>query len=117
MAFLQINGVTMPTPSSLTAVASDFDSPSTRRNEQGYLQRYRIRQGVRKVSCKWSGLSQADATALLIAIRPASFSLTYPDPELGTNTINVYVGDRTPDMKHYNNGAPYWDIAFDFIQY
>jgi hypothetical protein len=115
--FLKIDGVTMPTPSSLSAASSDLDSPGTRRNEQGYLQRDRIRQGVKKISCKWSGLSQANSTLLLTAIKPASLSVTYPDPELGTNTITTYVGDRTPDMIMYNNGVPYWNISFELIQY
>jgi hypothetical protein len=117
MAFLQINGVDMPTPSTFSIALSDLDSDSTKRNEQGILQRDRIRQGIYKLSCNWNALSQADASLLLHAVSSASFSVTYPDPLSGTNTITAYVGDRTPDMVSYQNGQPRWTISFDLIEY
>lgn len=46
MAILTIDGVGIPAPSSLKIQQSDLDSADTNRNEEGYLQRDRIRQGI-----------------------------------------------------------------------
>jgi hypothetical protein len=117
MAILNIGGVNMPDPSSLSVVDQDLDSDSTTRNEQGQLQRDRIRQGIRKISLKWPPLVQSDAAIILSAIQPASFSVTYLDPENATTqTRTMYVGDRTNEM--INTSAGYrWNISFDLIEY
>lgn len=106
----------MPEPASLKVPISDMDSSSTTRNEQGVLQRDRVREGVRKIQLSWNLLTQADVQTILTAVKPASFQFAYPDPEKGTQTITAYAGDRSPEMVKTLQGY-YWKLSFDVIEY
>lgn len=119
MPFLKIDGVDMPTPSSFKVPESDLDSSDTSRNELGYLQRDRVRQGLRKIECSWSALAVDDASLLLKAVKPASILATYPDPEEGAVvTKTMYVGDRTSEMVIYRaTGEHRWNISFNLTEY
>ena len=117
MAFLNLNGTDMPPPASFSVVLQDLDSDSTKRNEQGVLQRDRVRQGVRKLSCKWTALSFSDAAMVLGATVPDAFNATYIDPATGGyRSATVYVGDRSSDMQATATGQR-WNISFDLIEY
>lgn len=117
MAILTIGGAAMPEPSSITVTVHDLDSDSTKRNENGVLQRDRIREGVRTLSCKWSALSSSDASVIMQAIHPASFYVNYYDMETASNnTITAYSGDRSCERVASPLG-PRWNIACDLIEY
>lgn len=120
MALLKINGVDMPTPSSFKVPESDLDSQDTGRNELGFLQRDRVRQGLRKIECSWNALKPAEASILLKAVKPASVLVTYMDPEEATYVNkNMYVGDRSSEMKIYDDstGDCRWNISFNLTEY
>ena len=112
-----INGVAVHDPSSLSVVEQDLDSDNTSRDETGQLHRDRVRQGIRKISAKWTALTQPDAAAILSAASPASFSVEYIDPESATEQIRtMYVGDRTCEIIPTSLGKR-WNISFDLIEY
>ena len=112
-----INGVTVHDPASLSVVEQDLDSDNTNRDETGQMHRDRVRQGIRKVSVKWTVLAQSDAAAILAAVSPASFNVAYIDPESATlQTRTMYVGDRTSDVVATQLGKR-WNLSFDLIEY
>lgn len=99
MALLKINGVNLPAPTVLQPTIQDLDSgDGSGRNQQGTMFRDRVAV-KRAVHCEWGVLSKTEMAALLKAMSPVSFKLTYPDPqEGGLKTITAYVGDRAPAM-------------------
>lgn len=124
MAFIRIYSVDaddfvdVATPASFSVSFSDIDGGSTTRSESGVMQRDRIREGVRKVSCKWNALKQPDAQALLALLRPDQIQIEYPDPETAVRAVkSVFVGDRSNDMVLYQDGAPRWNISCEFTEY
>lgn len=99
MALLKINGTALPVPTVLQPGIKDLDSENgAGRNQQGDMFRDRVAV-KRTVHCEWGILSKTEMAALLTAMSPAEFRLTYPDPQEGAlKTIRAYVGDRTPAM-------------------
>ena len=99
MALLKINSINLPAPTVLQPGIQDLDSgEGTGRNQSGELFRDRIAV-KRAVHCEWGVLTKSEMATLLQVMSAPSFTLTYPDPELGKmNTITAYVGDRTPAM-------------------
>jgi hypothetical protein len=95
MALLKIGSVALPTPTVVQPVIHDLDSEDgTGRNQLGTMFRDRVAV-KRAVHCEWGPLNKTEMATLLQAMSPASFSLTYPDPqEGGLKTITAYVGDR-----------------------
>ena len=99
MALLKINSTDLPAPTVLQPGIQDLDSEDgTGRNQSGTMFRDRIAV-KRKVHCEWGILSRDEMATLLEAMSPASFKLTYPDPQAGIlKKIDAYVGDRNPAM-------------------
>lgn len=99
MALLKIGNIDLPAPIVLQPGIQDLDSgDGSGRNQAGTMFRDRVAI-KRTVHCEWGVLNRTEMAALLQAMSPASFSLTYPDPQTGAlNTITAYVGDRTPAM-------------------
>ena len=117
MALIQINGIDMPDPSTLSVVVQSIDSDSTTRNEEGILQRDRVRDGVHKLTLKWNALTGADASRVLQAVSPASFTVSFNDPLTNAPTsITLYSGDRTAEGIKARDGLR-WNISFDNIEY
>ena len=99
MALLKIGNIDLPAPIVLQPGIQDLDSADgTGRNQSGTMFRDRIAV-KRTVHCEWGVLTRTEMAALLEAMSPPSFSLTYPDPQTGSlKTITAYVGDRVPAM-------------------
>ena len=99
MALLKIENIDLPAPTVLQPGIQDLDSEDgTGRNQAGTMFRDRVAV-KRTVHCEWGVLNRMEMAALLQAMSPASFALTYPDPQTGSlETITAYVGDRTPAM-------------------
>jgi hypothetical protein len=99
MALLEINNIALPAPTVLQPGIQDLDSEDgTGRNQSGTMFRDRIAV-KRTVHCEWGVLTRLEMKTLLSAMSTISFSLTYPDPQLGEfNTITAYVGNRVPAM-------------------
>lgn len=117
MSIIQINGVDMPDPSDFSVVIQSIDSDNTNRNEQGVLQRDRVRDGVHKLTLKWNALTGANASAVLQAVSPASFRVSFTDPLTNApTTLTLYSGDRTAAGVGTAKGMC-WNISFDNIEY
>lgn len=117
MAILTINGVDMPAPSSMKIPQSDLDSADTNRNEEGYLQRDRIRQGIYKLELEWKGITNTQLATVLNAIEPASVQVTFLSPA-GFLTKTMYAGNRNVEIARYKNDSDVrWNISFNLTEY
>lgn len=122
MALLTINGTAIGGTSPNIAAPVDFqvtinDISKADRNALGNMVIERINT-KRTLAVSWTYLSQTDTSNLLKAVSSTSFSVTYPDPQTGTNlTSTFYVGDRSLGMIDFTNGIPrYKDIKFTLIE-
>jgi hypothetical protein len=114
---ISINGVDLPTPSSYKIPQSDLDSSDAGRNEAGYLQRDRIRQGVYKVELEWKAIKSADADRILNAVKPSAVNATIFTTG-GIKTKRMYVGDRDVSIARYwKKDDVRWDVSFNLIEY
>jgi hypothetical protein len=123
MAVLEVNNVPIPDPSEITVSLQDVDYESGR-DQTGTMFRDRKRGGnnaVRKIECKWNVLNSTDCKTLLMAVKDASMTLTFPDPYEGNNrTSTVYVGDRKAPIYWKDPATNKWvwkDVAFNFIEF
>ncbi len=119
MAIITIDSVVLPNPSALSVTKQDLDSPDSTRNEVGYLQRYRIRQGVYKVSLTFNAKTAVEIEDIESTLTPSMISVTFPDSG-GMVTKDMYVGDRSKSIVLYSNGdfnTMRWNLSFDLIEY
>lgn len=81
------------------------DGSSAGRNQQGVMIRDKISDKV-KWQLEFAPCTQDKLSALLEAVKPASFDFTYPDPTKpsGTATKKFYVGARS---------SPVWKIVHE----
>lgn len=112
---IQVNGVTIATPSELTVGIQDISQAE--RVATGDIVIDRIATKI-KLNMKWSYLKATQLSTLLGAIEPVTFNVTYPDPRTNSDVTKAfYVGDRNMGMYRYNSGNPeYTDIGFNFIE-
>ena len=108
-------------PTVLTVVNQDYDSSSTSRTASGKIVRTVVRGGdnnVRKLQLEWNLLDWAEGAALLNAVKTTYVYCKYPDPQTGTlRTMKCYVGDRTSELRRYDNGDVRWtSIAFNLTE-
>ena len=113
----------LPTPSEMSITLQDIDASTTTRNAKGYMLRDRVRGGdkaVRKLECKWAGLTLEDASWLMKAVEPIFFTLRYPDLYTGDmNTGTFYVGDRKSQVYRVNEDGENCilsSVSIDFIE-
>ena len=117
MAAVTIGSTQLPAPSKYSTSRFDIDSEGTKRNEQGYLQRYRVRQGLYRLELEWTGITDAQASAIDTATAPSTFSVTFDTPN-GPVTKTMYVGDRQFDEVMHANMATTkrWDVKLALIE-
>lgn len=84
----------------------DMDSEDSVRNVQGTMMRDRIGTKI-KWQLKFGPLTTAQLGAVLAAVSPVFFPVTYLNPLTGSNrTAQFYVGDRTVGL--LREGAGVW---------
>jgi hypothetical protein len=112
---IDINGVTIPTPSAFQVSISDVSEAE--RNAKGDIMIDRIAT-KRKLELSWAPLSSADMSTILKAVKDIFFTVTYPDPQEGAElTKTFYVGDRTAPVLTIIDGAPMWSsLKFNLIE-
>lgn len=119
MALLKIGNTELPATTVLQPGIQDLDSEDgTGRNQSGTMFRDRVAI-KRTIHCEWGVLNKTEMAALLSAMSPASFSLTYPDPQAGAlKTITAYVGNRVPAMCSVISDTDWmWvGLSVDFIE-
>lgn len=112
---LKINGVDIATPSVFSVEINDVDGESER-NARGDMVRDRIAV-KRKLNLEWPALTQSQIQTLLTAVSDVFFNVTYPDPQAGVVTKNMYVGTRTTAVLRIKNGVPLWDgLKMSFVE-
>ncbi|MGF7059293.1 DUF6711 family protein [Brassicibacter mesophilus] len=116
MAILNIDGVDLPAPSSMKIPQSDLDSSDTNRNELGFLQRDRIRQGIYKIELEWKAITDTKLNTILDAVEPASIQVTFPFSK-GFLTKTMYAGDRNIEIALYRENDIRWNISFSLTEY
>lgn len=115
MTSLRINGVAVKAPKSLQVSIQDIDG-ETGRNANGDMVRDRITT-KRKLDLEWGLLTQQECSAILNAVSPVFFSVSYPDPILGQTTKTFYVGDRSsPAYSMTDRLKPWSGLKFNLIE-
>ena len=119
MALLKIGSTALPAPTVLQPGIQDLDSEDgTGRNQVGVMFRDRVAV-KRTVHCEWGVLNRQEMSAILTAMSPQSFSLTYPDPQTGNlETITAYAGDRVPAICQVISDTDWlWaGLSVDFVE-
>lgn len=118
MAVLEINGIAMPTPSTLEITRSDLSSSETGRTQRGIMKKDIVRKIV-TLSCTWPVLKWSDCARLISTVESSTnMSIKYPDPKEGKYIAKTfYVGDRKAPALMLEDGKEKWEgIAFDFIE-
>lgn len=112
---LQINGVEMPTPSSLTVM--EYDITEGERDSTGTMHLDLIAT-KNKVECSWKHLTQTEMSTILSAISQLTFSVGFVNPTSGSaKTATYYKGDRTiPVMRVVNGVNQYQDFKVNFVE-
>ena len=115
MSNLIINGVSVVPPKSFQVGVQDVDG-ETGRNANGDMVRDRIAT-KRKLEIEWGMLTQSECSAILSAVSPVFFNVSYPDPISGQSTRTFYVGDRTaPAYSFTNKFKPWSGLKFNLIE-
>lgn len=117
-SFISIGGNQLPSPRSYRVQRSDLDTENTTRDESGVLHRDRIRTGVYKIYATWR-LTSSQLSSVVSAIEPASFSVTFYDPNTNaTVTRSMYSGDRSSEMVVGADAAAntLWDFTVNLIE-
>lgn len=108
MAFLQINGMDVPSPSELKVRLFDAGA-SEERSASGNLvvDRAAVK---RELTLRWATLTGQQLQSLLAAVCEAVFfDATYPDPVTGQpRTMTCRCGERTLGMHRFADGAALW---------
>lgn len=115
---ININGVDLPAPTRFKIRRFDIESGDSSRNELGYKQRDRIRQGIYEIELEFVGNSSA-IYAIESAIEPPEINVTFPSP-VGQITKKMYAEDREgPVLINYDKEIDkiYWRISFNLVEY
>ncbi|WP_424766296.1 DUF6711 family protein [Paenibacillus sp. sgz302251] len=115
MALLQINGVDMPAPSSLSIGAQDIGK--WERNASGSMIGEIIATKA-KIELEWKYLTPAQLAQILSAIDSTFFNVTYTDPKTNSlRTMSCYKGDRNMGIMDFIGGVlRYKDLKVNFIE-
>lgn len=112
---VKIAGADIPAPTEITP--SMYDITEGERDATGTMHIDLIATKY-KLQLKWGILSKSEMSTILNAIKSITFSVTFDDPESGTEkTINVYKGDRSIPVLLYKDGDPYYNgFSINFIE-
>lgn len=117
----RVGGNSFPLPSEMQVTVQSFDGSETGRTGDGTMHRDYVTD-KRRIDLTWKVLTTTEMAILLDAIDPATvgpkFTIYYPDPQGGTRTLNVYVGDRVAAQYTFtDNRIAFRDFSIALIQY
>lgn len=116
MYMLIADGVRLPSPDVYEVPTGDLDSEGSGRNEEGIMQRDRIREGARTIKVGWFSLTEEETAIVLSATKKEKFDLQYLDPELGIVTKSVYAGPKENKLIYLSETEKRWSVRFNFIE-
>ena len=116
-AFLTVDNVGLPCPSTFSWGLQDVSLGESGRTDDALMHKNRVAQ-KRKLQVTWNGLSWNDCSIILAAVNPEYIDVTYPDLMSGTyETRTFYVGDRTSPFKLWFVGNQRVEsLSFDLIE-
>ena len=114
----KVDGTDMPCPSKCEVGYQDISAPDSGRTLDGLMHKEKVGQKV-KLELEWKGVSDADASTILLAFDPEYVDITYHDTK--TNSIltkNFYTGDRKASTYWWNDDGEftYLSVAFNVIE-
>lgn len=114
----KVDGTDMPCPSKCEVGYQDISAPDSGRTLDGLMHKEKVGQKV-KLDLEWKGVSDADASTILLAFDPEYVDITYHDTK--TNSIltkNFYTGDRKASTYWWNDDGEftYLSVAFNVIE-
>ncbi len=115
---MKIQGVTIPTPSTLTWGIADLSSEESGRTLDGKSHKDIIASKV-TLQCSWANLTGVQAAGLLQKVVPYAYrNVTYLDPMNNAETTkSFYTGDKSAPVKTYALGdTVYSTVSFNFIE-
>lgn len=118
--FLEVDGVTLPPPSTMTQ--SDYDLTDSERNAKGVMVMQMIREDIHKLECTWNILRPAEYMLIRNAIKKKhNLNTKYFIADYNTQgTIKTYAGDRTTPIYMFEGGDPnkpvYKGFKLNFIE-
>jgi len=112
---LQVNGVTIATPSKFQQ--DIYDISDSYRNVNGDLIFQKIATKY-KLNMVWNGLTESEMSTLLSAVSATKITVTYQNfVTNSTVTGNFYVGDRTMPIALIRNGNIIFEnLSMNFIE-
>lgn len=116
MAFLEIGGVAVKTPSSFSVGINDISAPDSGRDLNGLMHKGKIGE-KRTISLSWSNLTFSEMNTIVNAFQANEyFTVKYYDPTSASQlTKTFYLGDRTAPMYNYALGL--WEsLSFNIIE-
>jgi hypothetical protein len=119
MSMLNVDGVVIPPPSSLTWGLQDVSGSDAGRTQDpnATMQKNRITQ-KRKLSLVWNNPDKNKTSQILKAFNPEYIHVTYHDAmDNVSETREFYVGDRTAPTKMWTiDKKIYSQVSFDIIE-
>lgn len=115
---LQIDGISIPPPSSYNFTEADLVINSER-NAQGYASWDVVRQNVGSINLTWDNLDGVRLTQVINAIRSKkTFTVTFFNPLIGKmETREFYAGDRAAELSRFVSAQTYWaTITIPFVE-
>ena len=103
---LKIAGNTMPSPSQMDVALFSVGSAS-KRNAAGsaVIDRLAVK---RRLRIRWNMLTQSELTAVMNATAPVFFTVTYPDPVVGAQTITCCCQERGGGILRVIDNVAQW---------
>ena len=119
MAFLQVNGVDIKTPSVFEVGIQDVSAPDSGRDLSGLMFKNTITQ-KRTISLEWAYPTPQETAAIINAFMASEyFSVTYWDPTDASaqQTRTFYLGDRSSPIQQWTEDSKlYTSVAFNIIE-
>ena len=115
MALITISGVALPTPSEFQVGYQDISKAERNANGTMIIERVAVK---RKLFLTYAYVTESDASLILKAVAPTSYTVTYMDPQTRSMKSGAfYCGDRNLGMIDYINGkARFKEFAFNLIE-
>ena len=116
MAFLEIGGVAVKTPSTFTVGIQDISAPDSGRDINGLMHKGKIGE-KRTIALGWKYLRSSELRAIVNAFQASEyFQVTYYDPTSATQlTKTFYLGDRSAPMYNFMLDL-YEGLTFNIIE-
>jgi len=116
MAWIEIDGIPLPTPVRCPITESDMDAASAGRSESGYMHRDVVRKNVIDLGAtEWQHLTVEEAQIVRNALAPAAFTVSLRFVG-GTITKTMYAGDRNWDPDFTDDGKERWNLTVHLIE-